>query len=115
MPYEPRPKTGTPLDSAIAEMDVIGEQHPDPNDVQFIHFIRDSLVRVRDLYANERVSARRASSKLFDLYVHNQSGIQDFGSMAGILRVVGDDFGTTEGVDFDELWDLYQEALDRHS
>lgn len=113
MVYQPRTQEGTPLDSAIAEMDVIAETHPDNH--EYFELVKGSLVRIRDLHNLGELSTQQASTKLFDTYFHYQSSSQDFFPLAGILRVVGDDFGTQLGANPDVLWELYQRSLHKHS
>ncbi len=113
MVYQPRTQKGTPLDSAIAEMDVIAETYPD--DREYLDIVKGSLIRIRGLHSSGELSVQQASAKLFDTYFHHQSSSQDFYPLAGILRVVGDDFGIQLGADPDDLWESYQRSLDRHS
>ena len=112
MAYKPRTDEGTPLDSAIEEMDAIAEKYPNEDD--YFDVVKGSLSAIRERHRAGEYSTEQASYQLFNLYFHYQSSSQDFHPLAGILRVVGDDFGIQLGADDDELWDLYQRSLDLH-
>jgi len=112
MTYKPRTEVGTPLDSAIEEMDVVALEYPERK--SYVELVRDSLIRVRDQHSEGVLAAEAASQQLFHLYFHNQAQSQELGSMPHVLRVVGDDFGWQLGVDGDLLWDMYQQSLKLH-
>jgi hypothetical protein len=113
MVYQPRTDEGTPLDSAIAEMDVIAEEYKDA--MPYIDIVKASLVRVRERHEAREISTLDASFALFNIYWHNQSQAQHYAPMAHILRVVGDDLGCQLGEDFDELWELWEKSSELHS
>ena len=113
MVYQARTSEGTPLDSAIAEIDNIAEVHPD--EMEYFEIIKGSLSHVKELHETGELTTEKASFKLFNTYFHHQSSSQDFPPLPHILRVVGDDFGIQLGVDSDKLWDLYQRSLEIHT
>lgn len=113
MTYKPRTEIGTPLDSAIEEMDVIADQFPMQK--SYVEVVKDSLVRIRDEHSKGGLTTEAASQQLFHLYFHHQGTSQELGSMPHILRVVGDDFGMQLGADGDLLWSMYQHSLKLHS
>ncbi len=113
MVYQPRTEEGTPLDSAISEMDVIADDYGNHRD--YVELVKGSLQRVRESHLSGELTTDDASFALFNIYFHNQKPSRDLGSMAHILRVVGDDFGIQLGADPDGLWDLYEKSADLHS
>jgi hypothetical protein len=114
MTYEARPENGTPLDSAIEEVALISLGFPLEKSA-FIEHAHGALVRVRDGHRDGTLTADAACKKLFNLYCHYQGPLQDIPDVAHIIRVVGDDFGVTQGVNEDRLWDMYQHSLDAHA
>lgn len=112
MTYKPRTEEGTPLDSAIAEMDIIVERYSDNR--EYLELVKSSLVRIKELHGSGEITTRQASAELFDTYFEHQSQVQGFFPLPGILRVVGDDFGVQLGENPDDIWDLYQQSLDGH-
>jgi len=113
MVYQPCTEQGTPLDSAIAEIDQISRKHG--ADKPYIDIVKTSLIYVRDRHSSGEITTLGASSELFNLYFRHQTRAQYLEPMAHIMRVVGDDLGWQLGEDPDELWDLYQQILERHS
>ncbi|HEY8886078.1 MAG TPA: hypothetical protein VIM31_01080 [Candidatus Microsaccharimonas sp.] len=107
--YEPMPKEGTPLDSAISEMDVLAET---PELKVLAENAKKSLEEVKAKLGSGEIDSATACDFLFNLYVRLQD--KNSGTEIGhILRVVGDDLGYQLGVDDDELWDMYQKSLER--
>ena len=109
--YEPMPKEGTSLDSAIREMDLVVEA---PEDRVLADKIKRSLEDVKSRLESGAIDADTACAFLFDLYVKLQSKIAGT-DIGHIVRVVGDDLGYQLGVDHDKLWDMYQKSLEQHS
>lgn len=112
MTYKPRTETGTPLDSAIEEMDVLSEQFPMRK--PYIEVVKGSLLRIRDEHGKGELTTEAASRSLFKLYFQNRNNCRDLDQMPHILRVVGDDFGLQLGADEDLLWDIYGQTQDTY-
>ncbi|HSX33034.1 MAG TPA: hypothetical protein VLF91_01720 [Candidatus Saccharimonadales bacterium] len=109
MTYSPRPAEGTPLDSAIEEMDEIAQQ--DLSHQAIIGHIKGLLERGRGELEQGLLSKEAACQYLFDVYFAFQHEIQGAHPLAGILRVVGDDLGYHLGVDDADLKNMYRDSL----
>lgn len=111
MVYEPRPQEGSPLESAIREIDSIIKDQTTTQASRFV--LRHALEGLQEVQNNvDSRSPHRTVRYLFDLYVRLQAGVQATPDAAHILRVVGDDQAEHLGYDSDEAWQDYQDALD---
>jgi hypothetical protein len=99
--YEPIPKEGTALDSAIAVLRENVANPEDPLNKRLGEHIIEVLVRVKTDYEAGAITAEKAVEHLATLYWAHQDQIQGTDA-AHIIRCVTDDFGHfAAGLDLD--------------
>jgi len=99
--YDPIPKEGTALDSAIAALREDVANPEDPLDKRLGEHLIYVLVSVKTNYESGAITAEKAVEHLATLYWAHQDEIQNTNA-AGVIRCVADDFGHfAAGLDLD--------------